>query len=111
MTRWYANLILMKIEEVKAAVMLVDRMIIVVAPQVEGSHLIPLMYTAGTPAVHGQGTTAARVLASWIASSVGVALEPRTALASCLSTQNAAGCSEATFHNRTWVGRTRYLKA
>ena len=100
----------MKVEEVKATVMLVDRMIVVVTPQVEGPHLIPLVYTALTPAVHSQGTTAARVLASGVASSVRVALEPRTTLASRLATQNATGCSEPTFHNRAWVGRAGNLQ-
>ena len=106
---WNANLILVKIEEVKATVMLVDRMIVVVAPQMKGTHLVPLVYTAWTPAVHGQGTTAARVLASGVASSVRVALEPRTTLASRLATQNATGCSETTFDNRAWVRRAGYL--
>ena len=99
----------MKVEEVKTAIMLVDGMIIVVTPEMEGSHLIPLMYPARTSAVHGQGPTAARVLGSWVASRVGVALETWTALASRLTTQNAAGCSEATFHNRAGVGGTSNL--
>ena len=94
----------MKVEEVKATVMLVDRMIVVVAPQMKGPHLVPLVYTAWTPAVHGQGTTDARVLGSWVASCVWVTLEPRTTLTSCLPTENTTGCSEPTFDNRAWVG-------
>ena len=107
---WDSNLILVKIEEVKAAVVLVDRMIIVVTPQVKRPHLIPLVYTARTSAVHGQGTTAASVLSSGIASGVWVALETWTTFASRLTPQNATGCSEATFHNRAWVGGAGNLK-
>ena len=94
----------MKIEKVKATVVLVDRMIVVVTPKMERSHLISLVYSAWSPAVHGQGTTTARVLGSWVASGVWVALEPRTAFTSCLATQNTTCCSEATFNDRAWVG-------
>ena len=37
------HLILVEIKEVKTAVMLIDRVVIVVAPQMEGTHLVSLM--------------------------------------------------------------------
>ena len=38
-----AHLILVEIKEVKTAVMLIDRVVIVVAPQMEGTHLVSLV--------------------------------------------------------------------
>ena len=38
-----AHLILVEIKEVKTAVMLIDRVVIVVAPQMEGAHLVSLV--------------------------------------------------------------------
>ena len=109
-TNGIANLILVKVEEVKTAIMLVDGMLIVVTPEMEGSHLVSLVYSAWTPAVHCQGTAIARVLGSGVASCVRVALETWTTFASRLTTQNATGCPKTTFHNRTWVGRTCNLQ-
>ena len=99
----------MEIEEVKTAVMLIDRVVIVVAPQMEGTHLVSLMRLTKTPAVHSKGATAARVLSSRVAPRVRVAEEPWAALARGLPTQNTAGCSETTFHYRAWVGRACHL--
>ena len=99
-----SNLILVEVEEVKATVMLVDRVLVVVTPQVEGPHLVPLVQTARTPALHGQGATTAGVLGPWVAPGVRVALESGTTLTSRLSARYAARCSETTLDDRTWVG-------
>ena len=106
---FFPHLILVEIKEVKTAVMLIDRVVIVVAPQMEGAHLVSLVRLTKTPAVHSKGATAARVLSSRVASRVRVAKEAWAALAPGLPTQNTAGCSETTFHYRAWVGRACHL--
>ena len=73
----------MKVEEVESRVVLVDRVVVVVAPEVEGPHLVPLMVPAGAPALHHEGGAGAGVAHPRVAPAVGVALEAAPAPALC----------------------------